>query len=40
MALLPDTSGPLTLSRYEAANLPATQTPPSQEPGNRPHLPQ
>jgi phospholipase C len=42
---LPDTSGPLTLSRYEAATLPAPtfpgtgQTPPSQEPGRRPQVP-
>ncbi|MEV4595895.1 phosphocholine-specific phospholipase C [Amycolatopsis sp. NPDC049253] len=42
---LPDTSGPLTLSRYEAANLPAPvfpgtdQKPPRQEPGSRPQTP-
>lgn len=43
--VLPDTSGPLTLSRYEQANLPAPtfpgtdQKPPKQEPGGRPRVP-
>lgn len=42
---LPDTSGPLTLSRDEAANLPAPvfpgtdQKPPREEPGSRPQTP-
>ncbi|MFD2471595.1 alkaline phosphatase family protein [Amycolatopsis silviterrae] len=42
---LPDTSGPLTLSRYEATHLPAPkfpgtgQKPPGQEPGKRPQIP-
>ncbi|WP_236790222.1 alkaline phosphatase family protein [Amycolatopsis sp. GM8] len=43
--VLPDTAGPLTLSRYEASQLPApvvppaNPKPPTQEPGHRPHLP-
>ncbi len=43
--VLPDTSGPLTPSRYEQANLPAPtfpgtgQKPPKQEPGGRPRVP-
>jgi phospholipase C len=41
--VLPDTSGPLTLAQYEVGEFPlppfpgASQTPPVQQPGQRPH---